>query len=70
MVIVLISNKRYTRPTSEVDFTSAANSIFRNILPATHRIQRFYGRDLMPASYNANKAKNLTQRYSYIFFEV
>lgn len=68
MVIVVISNKKNTQPDSKGHFSHSANSLFLNILAASHWFQRFYPASLIPASCNSYKAKNLTQRYLNIFF--
>ena len=68
MVIVVISNKKNTQTDSKGLFIRATNSLFRNILAASHWFQRFYPASLIPGSCNPYKAKNLTQRYLNIFF--
>jgi hypothetical protein len=68
MVTVVISNKKNTHTSSKGVFTRAANSLFLNILAASHWFQRFYPASPIPGSCNYYKAKNLTQRYLNIFF--
>jgi hypothetical protein len=67
MVIVVISNKKNTQPSFKGAFTYAANSLFRNILAASHWFQRFYPASPIPGSCNPYKAKNLAPRYLNIF---
>jgi hypothetical protein len=68
MVIVVISNKKNTQPDSKGHFSHSANSLFLNILAASHWFQRFYPASPMPGSGNSYKAKNLAPRYLNIFF--
>jgi hypothetical protein len=68
MVIVVISKKKNTQLDSKGFFSRSSNSLFLNILAASHWFQRFYPASPMPGSGNSYKAKNLAPRYLNIFF--